>query len=140
MTDASTPERTYWYQCQEQSMAPGIGDGWPEIIPAPHTPNARLKRMEGDPTSELATLRARVAELEGVVERLPMTADGIRFVRGTVYCHGTKGGVSHISEYEAVAWIGIRESWIGGTSGINLSPCYSTREAAEAARAGQEGE
>lgn len=39
-------------------MAPGIGDGWPEVIPAPHTPNARLKRMDGDPAKTITQLRA----------------------------------------------------------------------------------
>jgi len=45
-------------------MAPGIGDGWPEIIPAPHTPNARLKRMDGDPVTEITALRQQLAERE----------------------------------------------------------------------------
>ena len=42
-------------------MAPGIGDGWPEVIPAPHTPNARLKRMDGDPAKTITKLQADLA-------------------------------------------------------------------------------
>ena len=36
----------YWYECQESAFAPGIADGWPEVIPAPHTANGRLVRRE----------------------------------------------------------------------------------------------
>lgn len=64
MTDTNermTDEQTFWYQCQERAMAPGIGDGWPEVILAPHTPNARLKRMDGDPTKTITQLRTDLA-------------------------------------------------------------------------------
>lgn len=43
------PDPVYYYECQERAMAPGIGDGWPEFIKAPHTKHARLVRIEGDP-------------------------------------------------------------------------------------------
>ena len=37
-----------YYVCQERAFAPGIADGWPDIIPAPHTKNGRLvKRVAG---------------------------------------------------------------------------------------------
>jgi len=103
-------------------MAPGIGDGWPEIIPAPHTPNARLKRMEGDPTSELTALRARVAELEGVVELL-MSA--------------TLNTPEIYREFGEIAASYGRED---GLYKIIAGQIEHARSAAEAARAGQEGE
>jgi hypothetical protein len=48
----------YYYECQEMAMAPGIGDGWPAVINAPHTKNARLVRREGDPSAIIAALRS----------------------------------------------------------------------------------
>ncbi len=50
-------------------MAPGIGDGWPKIIPAPHTHNARLKRMDGDPQKVIAQLRTELAEMTEAKEK-----------------------------------------------------------------------
>lgn len=58
----------FWYQTQERAMAPGVGDGWPEIIPAPHTPNARLKRMDGDPMEMQAEIERLRAQLDDTVE------------------------------------------------------------------------
>lgn len=58
---------TYWYQCQERAMAPGIGDGWPEIIPAPHTKNARLVRRS-DP-HPCPTCKSLQAEKQAVYEQ-----------------------------------------------------------------------
>jgi hypothetical protein len=52
---------TYWYETQERAFAPGIADGWPKVIAAPHTPNGRLVRRDGDPSELLAIVR-RVAE------------------------------------------------------------------------------
>lgn len=34
----------FYYVTQERAFAPGIADGWPEVIPAPHTKNGRLVR------------------------------------------------------------------------------------------------
>ena len=31
-----------YYVAQERAFAPGIADGWPKVIPAPHTKNGRL--------------------------------------------------------------------------------------------------
>lgn len=31
-----------YYLTQERAMAPGIADGWPDVIKAPHTKNGRL--------------------------------------------------------------------------------------------------
>lgn len=45
-------------------MAPGSSDGWPEIIPAPHTPNARLKRVEGDPVAMIDWLHKEITALK----------------------------------------------------------------------------
>ena len=54
--------KTYWYECQERAMAPRIADGWPEIIPAPHTPNGRLVRREMPSPDEIAAAEARGVE------------------------------------------------------------------------------
>lgn len=55
--------KTYWYQCQERAMAPGSGDGWPEIIKAPHSKNARLVRRDTESPDELARLLAKIRQL-----------------------------------------------------------------------------
>lgn len=69
-SERMTAEPVYYYECQERAMAPGIGDGWPEVIAAPHTKNARLVRREGDPAqlrTDLATANERVrAAREGL--------------------------------------------------------------------------
>ncbi len=44
--NATIYPKQYWYECQESAMAPGIADGWPKVIPAPHTPHGRLVRRE----------------------------------------------------------------------------------------------
>lgn len=36
---------TIYYETQERAMAPGIADGWPKIIAAPHTKNGRLVQL-----------------------------------------------------------------------------------------------
>ena len=46
-------EGTY-YIAQEIAMAPGIADGWPDVIPAPHTSNGRLVKKEGNPSEILS--------------------------------------------------------------------------------------
>ena len=33
-----------YYVTQERAFAPGVADGWPAVIPAPHTKNGRLVR------------------------------------------------------------------------------------------------
>jgi hypothetical protein len=35
-----------YYITQERAFAPGIADGWPEVIAAPHTHNGRLVRRQ----------------------------------------------------------------------------------------------
>ena len=55
----------YWYETQERAFAPGIADGWPKVIPAPHTKNGRLVRRDGDPSDLLAALKE---VLEGLDE------------------------------------------------------------------------
>ena len=35
-----------YYLTQERAMAPGIADGWPDVIPAPHTKNGRLVKRK----------------------------------------------------------------------------------------------
>jgi hypothetical protein len=66
-------EPVYYYECQERAMAPGIGDGWPRVIAAPHTKNARLIRREGAPhewKAEAAAATARAEKAEAEVARL----------------------------------------------------------------------
>lgn len=35
-----------YYEAQEKALAPGIADGWPATIRAPHTKNGRLKKLD----------------------------------------------------------------------------------------------
>ena len=37
---------TVYYEAQERAFAPGIADGWPQTIPAPHTPHGRLVKVD----------------------------------------------------------------------------------------------
>ncbi len=55
----------YWYETQERAFAPGVGDGWPTVIKAPHTKNARLVRREGDPTAMHDALTAIQSQCVG---------------------------------------------------------------------------
>ena len=41
LAELGTGNRIY-YVTQERAFAPGIADGWPDVIPAPHTKNGRL--------------------------------------------------------------------------------------------------
>ena len=70
----------YWYECQERAMAPGIGEGWPEVINAPHTKNARLVRREWvkiQPCSVThAPTSAEVAALVEFAERACRVLEG----------------------------------------------------------------
>lgn len=54
-------------------MAPHIADGWPEVIPAPHTPNGRLIRREGPSPDDAAS---RIRELEAALATA--RAEGVR--------------------------------------------------------------
>lgn len=47
---------TIFYITQERAFAPGIADGWPEVIPAPHTPNGRLVRLSPKECREIMAL------------------------------------------------------------------------------------
>ena len=38
-----------WYRTEERAFAPGIAEGWPTVIPAPHSKHGRLVRQSGDP-------------------------------------------------------------------------------------------
>lgn len=60
-------QRSFWYQAQERAMAPGIADGWPEVIKAPHSPHGRLVRRNGDPSELLSALTALVADYEALL-------------------------------------------------------------------------
>ena len=127
-------QNTYWYQCQERAMAPCISDGWPPIIDAPHTPNGRLKRMEGDPLARIAELEARNAELEGVALK---TADGVLLTDGMeVWIPNANGVLGGPTEKRTLTTKRLlyseRDAY--GRVGARLGCCYSTHQAAEAAR------
>lgn len=56
----------YFYETQERAFAPGVADGWPEVIPAPHTKNGRLVRRQGSHALlDVAAERRRQQEAEG---------------------------------------------------------------------------
>lgn len=61
LTDAES-EPVFWYRTEERAFAPGIADGWPTIIPAPHTPHGRLIRVEGSPEAEIERLQRELEE------------------------------------------------------------------------------
>lgn len=44
--EAVIARRRLRYITQERAFAPGIADGWPDVIPAPHTPNGRLVKRQ----------------------------------------------------------------------------------------------
>ena len=44
-TELRRGDGTY-YLTEERAMAPGIADGWPDVIPAPHTKNGRLVKRK----------------------------------------------------------------------------------------------
>lgn len=59
-------KQPYYYETQERCMAPGIADGWPEVIAAPHTKNGRLFRCQGSHALlDVAAERRRQQEAEG---------------------------------------------------------------------------
>lgn len=79
--------KSYWYQTQERAFAPGISDGWPETIPAPHSKNGRLVRMVGDPVDLLAAARNALTRLD--------REDAERRAAGTPAAHdGVVGSVN----------------------------------------------
>lgn len=68
----------------------------------------------------------RVAELEAVVAKLPKTKDRVPVVPGDVVYH-PNGQHSHVTDARGVR-LYMTGEWVG------VDTCYSTREAAEAAR------
>ena len=71
----------------------------------------------------------RIAELEAIVEKLPKTADGVAVVpEETVWFRGM--GLTVRWHHSLQRWAGVQGSWCP-----DISSCYSTREAAEAAKA-----
>lgn len=63
-----------YYVTQEKAMAPGIADGWPEIIKAPHTKNGRLKKLsvsECVAIDEVLDSRFRVDVKKGIGVVIP---------------------------------------------------------------------
>lgn len=76
-------------------------------------------------------LTARVAELEGIVNALPKTVDGVVVVPGMWVCniHGVGGPATLRGEYEEY------ELYVSGDWGVSCkgSEVYSTEQAARAA-------
>lgn len=52
-----------YYVTQERVMAPGIADGWPEIIKAPHTKNGRLKLLPDELCKKIDALLDKVGRM-----------------------------------------------------------------------------
>jgi hypothetical protein len=51
-----------YYIAEEMAFAPGIADGWPRIIPAPHTKNGRLRRATEEEARRIDAALARTGE------------------------------------------------------------------------------
>lgn len=81
------------------------------------------------PCQRCADLQRQVAELTAKLDALPKTADGVPVTTGMKvyrYCRGRRRAVECVGELEGRAHDGI--------ANVSTDDCYSTREAAEAAR------
>jgi hypothetical protein len=86
----------------------------------------------------------RLEELEGVVGKLPKTADGVPVVPGDQVWHplhiGKRpctvfGGEDEPTEYEVTIILSIGEdNFVNRSDTVSVTECYSTREAALAAQ------
>ena len=76
-------ENGVYYVAQEIAMAPGISDGWPEIIPAPHTRNGRLVRREGRPEEAIEQCK-RLRKALDTILMLDPAAEDAAFLAVTV--------------------------------------------------------
>ena len=74
----------YWYECQESAFAPGIADGWPEVIPAPHTANGRLVRREY-PTPNNPEIPDSCEESQQTIDDKPTRVDLLDTKTGVVH-------------------------------------------------------
>jgi len=98
-------------------------------------------RAIGDPcTASMAEIEEvcklaynRIEELEAIVERLPVTADGVRIVTGMFLWTNITGRAERfIAEIRACGEYEVRAIGLGRN--LKATECYSTREAAEKAR------
>lgn len=48
LSKANEKIKSVWYEPQQKKGYPGTIENWPKLIAAPHTPNARLLRREGN--------------------------------------------------------------------------------------------
>ena len=82
---------------------------------------------------EIKRLRAENERLQAIVDRLPVTADGVPIVFGmTVWMNTPNAGI--VQADTGLPNGGIRVGGIVMPTNIRPEICYSTREAAEAAR------
>ena len=93
-------KQPYYYETQEAAFAPGIADGWPEVIPAPHAKKTgRLVRREGSRAIlDVLDERRRQRHDEGWTdEHDDEHEEGALAQAGACYAlHGTKGFGSYI--------------------------------------------
>lgn len=82
-------------------------------------------------SEEIKKHRARAAALESLVEKLPLTDDGVRVVPGrdTIYWEEMASGEMQFIDGE---W------WWSYHAGRRVSDCYSTRAACQAAQAARD--
>ena len=95
-------------------------------------------------TAERDALAKRVRELEGVVEKLPKTADGVPVFPGDIVWHTKNPSSDEITSFAVSDYLDWKPSvWDGKTEarcvndkggGWPVRSCYSTHQAAEAAR------
>lgn len=83
-------------------------------------------------------LKERAERAEGIVAKLPRTADGVPFVYGNVYVIGTSGGEPYIfvTTPATIRFVG-DEPYIAYRWGAKIARCFSTREAAQASLSAQ---
>lgn len=86
----------------------------------------------GDLSSRLRVARTEIARLQGIVDKLPKTADGVPMVLGETYYVSPGGWAITIAVLED-KWVKPRER-IDRCLWWTPQDCYSTREAAEAAK------
>lgn len=87
--------KRYWYETQERAFAPGIADGWPAVIKAPHTKHGRLVRRESpEPRSACAWREDADGNWQTACDQLHILIEGTpsdNRMRFCCYCGGAIG-------------------------------------------------
>jgi len=130
-------------------MAKAAGTGVIDGNSPAGNPKVWATQKEADQEAEIKDLRRQLAQAQAVIDKLPKTADGMPVVRGdTLYVYCRRAGlyrpregrrawdckVRDIRHDENHGWklrvyvSGSHMEWFWATD------CYSTREAAEAAK------